>query len=401
MDYRPGQDIFETGAECIVNPVNCRVHKLFERHRRAPRGKTAQQGLAGAFEARFPDIQGSLARVCEKGLMSPGKIQLTRVDRKTGKRCKDGDLHIANLATKDNWAEPSRMEWVDKGLESLARAVKERGLRSVALPMLGAGLGRLSWEDVRNSIETHFGPLADQGVSVIVMGAGPERTRTGKETAAPQSASEAPRDDQIYYAGIGARKTPPETLRKMEDIAEELARDGWIMRSGGAAGADTAFEDGVKRGDPSKREIFLPWDGFDPDRSGKKRYADNKTSFVVAKTERMIEIARKYHPRYDGLSRGARAMMDRNSCQMLGRTLDKPSRLVVCWTEGGKAVGGTGQALRQADDMGVPVLNLGDPRLRDLDAPTLAGMARDLVSGKRLEEIMPGKCAERREADER
>lgn len=45
-----------------------------------------------------------------------------------------------------------------------------------------------------------------------------------------------------YYTGVGSRETPEEILKVMEDLAFNLRETGWILRSGGAEGADTAFE---------------------------------------------------------------------------------------------------------------------------------------------------------------
>lgn len=409
MDYRPGADIFETGAECIVNPVNCQVHKLFARHAHSPRGRTAQQGLAGAFETRFPDIQNSLGRVCEKGLMKPGMVQMVPVDRASGLRSKTGDLFIANMATKDYWADPSRIEWVDAGLGKLAAAIEARGIRSVAIPMLGAGLGKLPWADVRASVEKHFKPLAERGVSVTVLGEGPERERSGAETRAserPQLADggpvdinafmeemrghQAPFDGPKTYAGIGSRETPDTALKKMTDLAEILAEEGWTLRSGGAKGADSAFEEGARRVKGASMEIFLPWNGFQPDRDiPKKRFAGNRTVFVPEASKLGEEIARAYHPRFDSLTRGAKSLMMRNGNQMFGKEFSRPSDLVIAWTVDGKAKGGTGQAIRLSEDLGVPVLNLGDPRVRDIDTPGLAKIARGLVSGQEMKDLLP------------
>ena len=61
----------------------------------------------------------------------------------------------------------------------------------------------------------------------------------------------------MSYAGIGSRKTPVHILSKMRRVAERLEVRGYTLRSGGADGADTAFEEGCKR-----KEIFLPQPGF-------------------------------------------------------------------------------------------------------------------------------------------
>jgi predicted Rossmann fold nucleotide-binding protein DprA/Smf involved in DNA uptake len=45
----------------------------------------------------------------------------------------------------------------------------------------------------------------------------------------------------MIYAGIGSRETPKEVLKSMTNYAKELSATGWVLRSGGADGADTAF----------------------------------------------------------------------------------------------------------------------------------------------------------------
>lgn len=64
----------------------------------------------------------------------------------------------------------------------------------------------------------------------------------------------------IKYAGIGSRETPPEVIDVMKDFAYAVAHEA-ILRSGGAPGADTAFEYGAKFAG-GQREIYLPWSGF-------------------------------------------------------------------------------------------------------------------------------------------
>lgn len=55
----------------------------------------------------------------------------------------------------------------------------------------------------------------------------------------------------VYYTGVGSRKTPQSILILMNKIAQHFSSYGWILRSGGAQGADTAFESGA-----SEKEIF-------------------------------------------------------------------------------------------------------------------------------------------------
>src|SRR5690606_12262312 len=66
-----------------------------------------------------------------------------------------------------------------------------------------------------------------------------------------------------YYTGIGSRETPKDILCLMVEVARKLSHLGWILRSGGAEGADTAFEIGaLDKGAIVLPEIYIPWVGF-------------------------------------------------------------------------------------------------------------------------------------------
>lgn len=147
-----------------------------------------------------------------------------------------------------------------------------------------------------------------------------------------------------YYAGIGSRETPPAILKMMTAIARRLSSFGYICRSGGADGADAAFEEGAIH-----KQIFLPWDRFN------SRNADGSSYIVPPYNE---EYVLKYHPAPHKLSDAAKKLMSRNTYQVLGVDLNNPVEFVLCWTKDGKASGGTGQAIRIANDMGVLVFNL-------------------------------------------
>ena len=147
----------------------------------------------------------------------------------------------------------------------------------------------------------------------------------------------------MIYTGIGSRDTPTGVLRMMTKIAQGLAKtDDAILRSGGAKGADSAFEDGA-----DKKEIYLPWKGFN----------DNDSPLFDI-TNEAYEMAKHYHPAWNRCSSAARKFHARNCYQVLGKDLDTPTDLVICWTPGGKITGGTGQALRIALDYNININNL-------------------------------------------
>jgi hypothetical protein len=158
-----------------------------------------------------------------------------------------------------------------------------------------------------------------------------------------------------YYSGIGARATPPEVLILMTRAAFALTKRGYVLRSGHAIGADSAFERGAGR----DAQIFLPaagWRGsasaFHPDTFGDELWGRART------------IAAAHHPAFAGVSAFVQALHTRNVFQVLGCSLDSPAEFVLCWTADGEASGGTGQALRIAATYSVPVYNLQRSRER-------------------------------------
>ena len=182
------------------------------------------------------------------------------------------------------------------------------------------------------------------------------------ETAAPSR----------IYAGVGSRSTPPDVLDRMEQIAEAMARRGWTLRSGAAAGADSAFENGARRaGGP--REIWLPWDGFNG------RTADGAAR-IGRNNPRNRDRARQCHPAWHTLSDGVQKLMLRNVHQVLGPGpgSSPPADVVLCWTPNGAAGGGTGHAVRLARRHGIPVVDLGTGDRRALRAAVDAALERGL-----------------------
>ena len=124
-----------------------------------------------------------------------------------------------------------------------------------------------------------------------------------------------------------------------------------VLRSGGADGADSAFEKGALKAGHIM-EIYLPWPGF----QGRYDYCDINAMYAHPDAHK---IASQYHPKWNMLKRGAQALHSRNVCQILGKNLKTPSKFVICYTPNGSGSGGTGQALRMARAYGIPVFDLG------------------------------------------
>lgn len=139
-----------------------------------------------------------------------------------------------------------------------------------------------------------------------------------------------------FYTGIGSRNTPLHELQKITKIAAYLERRGYILRSGGADGADKAFEAGVK--DPNNKVILRP-------------------KHATAEAE---ALAATIHPMWGACNEYARKLHARNCQLILGEKLDSPSEFVIAWTFDGKERGGTRTGLVLATKKGIPSFNLAD-----------------------------------------
>ena len=179
------------------------------------------------------------------------------------------------------------------------------------------------------------------------------------------------------YAGIGSRRTPDAVLAAMADLAETLGRAGCVLSTGGADGADRAFETGALRTD-APVTVHAPWSGYNGYRPGREPESDIDVR-VPAPTDTVggephVDLARRHHPAWERCGRGARALFARNVAILAGaRGGDGealPIAAVIAHTPNGLATGrdagGTGHTLRVAAELGIPAVNV-SPRTPPAD----------------------------------
>ena len=142
----------------------------------------------------------------------------------------------------------------------------------------------------------------------------------------------------MYYAGIGSRKLPWDIQQLMTKISKELDTKGYILRSGGADGADTAFEEGS-----NNKEIFRPKDA----------------------TPEAIKIASTIHPAWNNCNEYVRKLHGRNAQIILGRDLNQPVNFVICWTLNENS-GGTSLGIKIAKKFNIPYFNLAKRKYTNL-----------------------------------
>ena len=200
----------------------------------------------------------------------------------------------------------------------------------------------------------------------------PSKESSGKERL--EQIKSALHREGAVITGIGARDTPTPDLNLLTKIAAEAEKKRMKGRSGGAGGADLAFERGFK--DPKNIDVILPWKSFLPKDMnqedvtkylGRERLKYGPGAPVMlqgAKIKEALDLAEKYHPAWDKCSDAVKSLHSRNMPQILGLELNEKSDIVIAWTKDGKATGGTGQAIRIAEDLGIPVANLKNPEDR-------------------------------------
>jgi O-acetyl-ADP-ribose deacetylase (regulator of RNase III) len=129
-------NIFESNAQVLVNTVNT-VGVM---------GK----GLAKEFKRLYPDMFKIYQKFCEEGTLTVGKLQLYKTSNKW----------VLNFPTKANWRHPSRLEYIEQGLQKFVANYERLGIKSVSFPMLGCGNGGLDWEsEVKPLMEKYLGEL--------------------------------------------------------------------------------------------------------------------------------------------------------------------------------------------------------------------------------------------------
>jgi O-acetyl-ADP-ribose deacetylase (regulator of RNase III) len=151
-------DILRADAEALVNTVNC--------------VGIMGRGVALQFRNAFPANFKAYEAACAREEVQPGKMFVFETRELTGPK------FIINFPTKRHWRGKSRMEDIDSGLKALVEEVRNRGIRSIAIPPLGSGLGGLNWADVRPRIEAALRGVNDLRVIVFEPNSAPVATKS-------------------------------------------------------------------------------------------------------------------------------------------------------------------------------------------------------------------------------
>ncbi len=131
IEFKTG-DLMRADAEALVNTVNC--------------VGIMGRGVALQFKNEFPANFKAYVAACRRDEVQPGRMFVFETETMTNPK------YIINFPTKRHWRGKSRIEDIDAGLKALADEIRKLGIRSIAIPPLGSGLGGLDWAEVKPKI---------------------------------------------------------------------------------------------------------------------------------------------------------------------------------------------------------------------------------------------------------
>lgn len=115
------------------------------------------KGLASRAKYQFPDVYVYYQDVCRNKKLKMGKPVLYKRESSLDYQLVDDPLSLKNgngetwfllFATKTHWKEDSDYKGIEAGMIWLNENYKNEGIKSLALPALGCGLGKLQWQEV-------------------------------------------------------------------------------------------------------------------------------------------------------------------------------------------------------------------------------------------------------------
>jgi O-acetyl-ADP-ribose deacetylase (regulator of RNase III) len=166
MIQLPHGDILKREADALVNTVNC--------------VGVMGRGIALQFRRAFDDNYKAYRKACKANEVRPGRMFV--FDRATFEQPR----WIINFPTKRHWKGKSRLEDIEAGLVDLVRVIREKDIRSIAIPPLGCGLGGLDWDVVRPLIEKALADVPQVEAYLFEPGATPAPATMVNRTRRPR-----------------------------------------------------------------------------------------------------------------------------------------------------------------------------------------------------------------------
>lgn len=136
-------DMFFSRLQTLTISVNC--------------VKIMGRGLASRAKYQFPRVYVRYQDLCRDRKLRLGKPVLLKLrysldkelaDEPESFACANAESWFLLFATKKHWRDRADINAIEKGLQWILDNYKEEGMKSLAIPALGCGLGWLNWKDV-------------------------------------------------------------------------------------------------------------------------------------------------------------------------------------------------------------------------------------------------------------
>lgn len=209
IEYTSG-DILKCEADALVNTVNC--------------VGVMGRGIALQFKNVFPDNFKAYEAACKIKEVQPGRMFVFETGQLTPPR------FIINFPTKRHWRGKSRIEDIESGLLDLVNVIRSRGIRSIAVPPLGAGLGGLDWQQVRQRIEHALADLDDVHVLVYEPSGAPVAEKIAHVRDVPKMTAGRAALVELMQRYLGGLLDPFVTLLEVHKLMYFMQEAGEPLR---------------------------------------------------------------------------------------------------------------------------------------------------------------------------
>ena len=126
------------------------------------------RGVASRAKYQFPDVYVYYQDSCRSRKLKIGKPILYKREKSFDLETADESQTLKNkntttwfllFPTKGHWRFRSKISYIEEGLRWIVENYQKEGIKSLALPALGCGLGGLQWKEV--------GPLMCRYLSIL------------------------------------------------------------------------------------------------------------------------------------------------------------------------------------------------------------------------------------------
>ena len=209
IEYTTG-NILHEDAEALVNTVNC--------------VGVMGRGIALQFKNAYPENFKAYAAACKKDEVRPGRMFVYETGNLANPR------YIINFPTKRHWRGKSRIDDIESGLNALAEVIRNKKIRSIAIPPLGSGLGGLEWAEVKRRVEAALDNLTDVRVIVYESAGAPDAKGIAHIRPVPRMTAGRAALVELIHRYLGGLLDPFVTLLEVHKLMYFMQEAGEPLR---------------------------------------------------------------------------------------------------------------------------------------------------------------------------